>query len=488
MTMKNYIITSLLLASTLTTVAQELSVKAMVVYKTDGTRDTIMLNLSDSYFYGKENPVDGDYIRGHIRTYTYKSTSLYRSTLYDSFDYSCNLTEVGRNSPYTVYGYMISSNPITTAPDFSNSKGYSELYTKMYFVDKNKWYGTQYYGNTKTLYLFGEDENSGSQFPMYLGLSLGTTYYARAFMMLDDKVYYGEEQSFRTQRTRFLVYNVDYQDYSVVNDSVIYAVGSTIYFGEDNTVVGRGIASEYVSKVLEEELLAIVTKTEDCDDGTLYVIEQVSDEIVNQARAMMEQEAMQEFFVEASLDNVITGNSSTTFGSYKCDPIIMECSDAIGVRDNKCFYTDVTSQYSSAVPQLAINLNHLMLPGQEYEVSFTFVPGMTKADTLATYFQVYIADGLGDNTISDNYPPLAKAYASVYGNDTVFVLNRKKEGAFKASATEPTTITLRYTPTRLTFCHALQLQHVVYFNTASKRNTYGQRFCISGISVKPVNP
>ena len=479
----------LLTAGTLSAAAQDLRVKSMVVYKTDGTRDTIMLKLCDSYFYGKENPVDGDYIRGHIRTYTYKSTSLYRSTLDDSFEYSCNLTEVGRNSPYTVYGYMISSNPITTAPDFSNSKGYSELYTKMYFVDKNKWYGgTQYYGNTKTLYLFGEDENSGSQFPMYLGLSLGTTYYARAFMMLDDKVYYGEEQSFRTQRTRFLVYNVDYQDYSVVNDSVIYAVGSTIYFGEDNTVVGRGIASEYVSKVLkslsEEELLAIVTKTEDCDDGTLYVIEQVSDEIVNQARAMMEQEAMQEFFVEASRDNVITGNSSTTFGSYKCDPIIMECSDAIGVRDNKCFYTDVTSQSSSATPQLAIDLNHLMLPGQEYEVSFTFVPGMTKADTLATYFQVYIADGQGNGMVEDTFPALGNAYTSVYGNDTI--VNKRK--CFQASATEPTTITLRYTPTRLTFCHALQLQHVVNFNTARKRNTYGQRFCISGISVKPVNP
>lgn len=480
----------LLAAGTLSAAAQDLKVKSMVVYKTDGTRDTIMLKPSDSYFYGKENPEDGDYIRGHIRTYTNNRTSLYRSTLYDSFDYSCNLTEVGRNSPYTVYGYMISSNPITTAPDFSNSKGYSELYTNMYFVDKNKWYGTQYYGNTKTLYLFDEDENSGSQFPMYLGLSLGTTYYARAFMMLDDKVYYGEEQSFRTQRTRFLVYNVDYQDYSVVNDSVIYAVGSTIYFGEDNTVVGRGIASEYVDKFLkslsEEELLAIVTKTEDCDDGTLYVIEQVSDEIVNQARAMMEQEAMQEFFVEASLDNVLTVNSvtTTTFGTYNCTPSIMTCSDTIGVRDNKCFYTNPTTQ--SRTPQLSVKLDHIMLPGQEYEASFAFVP--REGDTKPTYFQVYIADGQGNAMYGDTFPALGNA--SVYGNDTVFVSNVGKtkieKGAFKASATEPTTITLRYTPTRLTYCHALQLQHMVNFNTSKNRNTYGQCFCISGISVKPV--
>ena len=123
-----------------------------------------------------------------------------------------------------------------------------------------------------------------------------------------------------------------------------------------------------------------------------------------------------------------------------------------------------------------------MLPGQEYEVSFTFVPGMTKADTLATYFQVYIADGQGNGMVEDTFPTLGNAYTSVYGNDTI-VNNRK---CFQASATEPTTITLRYTPTRLTFCHALQLQHVVIFNTARKRNTYGQRFCISGISVKPV--
>mgnify|MGYP006988845907 CR=1 FL=1 len=313
---------------------------------------------------------------------------------------------------------------------------------------------------------------------------LGTTYYARAFYILDDKVFYGKEETFRTSKNRNLVYNLNYADYTIVNDSVIFTVGNDMLFGTENNYVNNWITTFYLARALcslgTEELVAMATKTETCDDGTLYVIEQVSDEIVKQARAMMEQEAMQEFFVEASRDNVITGNSSTTFGSYKCDPIIMECSDAIGVRDNKCFYTDVTSQLSSATPQLAIDLNHLMLPGQEYEVSFTFVPGMTKADTLATYFQVYIADGQGNAMYDDTFPALANA--KVYGNDTI--VNKRK--CFQASATEPTTITLRYTPTRLTYCHALQLQHVVNFNTASKRNTYGQRFCISGISVKPV--
>lgn len=468
----------LLATGTLSAAAQDLRVKSMVVYKTDGTRDTIMLKPSGSYFYGKENPEDGDYIGGGLRSYI----SSYAE--YCSITYQHNLTEIGKSTPYTAYGYMLSSNPITTAPDFSSStyKGYT--LTDLYFVDKDTWYEPRDRTYPSTIYMYN------NSFWENLGLMPGVTYYGRAYMMLDDKVYYGTEYSFRAPKHRRIIWNLWYPDYTGINDSVIMATVDEGFDPLYNTVASKKIAENYIASVLRnlpsEELLGMATKTEDCDDGTLYVIEQVSDKIVNQARAMMEQEAMQEFFVEASLDNVLTVNSvtTTTFGTYKCTPSIMTCSDTIGVRDNKCFYTNPTMQ--SSAPQLSVKLDHIMLPGQEYEVSFTFVPGMTKADTLATYFQVYIADGLGDNTISDNYPPLAKAYASVYGNDTVFVSNRIEVGAFKASATEPTTITLRYTPTRLTFCHALQLQHVVKFITASKRNTYGQRFCISGISVKPV--
>lgn len=471
--MKKYIMALLLAAGTLSAAAQDLRVKSMVVYKTDGTRDTIMLKSSGSYFYGKENPEDGDYIRGGLWSYISSDAE------YCSISYQHNLTGIGKSTPYTAYGYMLSSNPITTAPDFSSStyKGYT--LTDLYFVDKDTWYEPKdrsYY----SIYMYN------NSFWENLGLTPGVTYYGRAYMMLDDKVYYGTEYSFRAPKHRRIIWNLWYPDYTGINDSVIMATVDEGFDPLYNTVASKKIAENYIASVLRnlpsEELLGMATKTEDCDDGTLYVIEQVSDEIVNQARAMMEQEAMQEFFVEASRDNVITGNSSTTFGSYKCDPIIIECSDAIGVRDNKCFYTDVTSQSSSATPQLAIDLNHLMLPGQEYEVSFTFVPGMTKADTLATYFQVYIADGQGNGMVEDTFPALGNAYTSVYGNDTI--VNKRK--CFQASATEPTTITLRYTPTRLTFCHALQLQHVVIFNTSKNRKTYGQRFCISGISVKPV--
>lgn len=472
--MKKYIMALLLATGTLSAAAQDLKVKSMVVYKTDGTRDTIMLKPSDSYFYGKENPEDGDYINGGLWSYTYSDAKSCRIT------YQHNLTGIGKSTPYTAYGYMLSSNPITTAPDFSSStyKGYT--LTDLYFVDKDTWYEPKDRSYSSDIYMYN------NSFWENLGLTPGVTYYGRAYMMLDDKVYYGTEYSFRAPKHRRIIWNLWYPDYTGINDSVIMATVDEGFDPLYNTVASKKIAENYIASVLRnlpsEELLGMATKTEDCDDGTLYVIEQVSDEIVNQARAMMEQEAMQEFFVEASRDNVITGNSSTTFGSYKCDPIIMECSDAIGVRDNKCFYTDVTSQSSSATPQLAIDLNHLMLPGQEYEVSFTFVPGMTKADTLATYFQVYIADGQGNGMVEDTFPALGNAYTSVYGNDTI--VNKRK--CFQASATEPTTITLRYTPTRLTFCHALQLQHVVIFNTSKNRKTYGQRFCISGISVKPV--
>ena len=462
----------LLAAGTLSTAAQDLKIKAMVVYKIDGTHDTIMLKPSDSYFYGKENPEEDDYIHGGLWSYVY----------YDAEDcsitYQHNMTGIGKSTPYTAYGYMLSSNPITSAPDFTSNtyKGYT--ITDLYFVDKNTWYAPEELSYYSRIYMY--DANSPYE-KKNLGLTPGVTYYGRAYMMLDDKVYYGKEYSFRTPKHRRIVWNLGYPDYTGINDSVIYRISVDEGFDPVyNTVASKEIAENYIASVLKdlpsEELLGMAAKTEACDDGTLYVIEQVNDEIVNQARAMMEQEAMQEFFVGASLDNVITGNSTTTFGSYWCNPVIMECSDTIGVRDNKCFYTTLTA--ASSTPQLSVKLDHIMLPGKEYEIQFTFVP--REGDTKPTCFQVYIADGRGNTMYGDTFPALADA--KVYGNDTI--VNNKS--CFMASATEPTTITLRYTPTRLTYCHALQLQHVVIFNTESKRNTYGQCFCISGISVKSV--
>ena len=125
----------LLAAGTLSAAAQDLRVRSMVVYKTDGTRDTIMLKPSDSYFYGKENPEDGDYITGNIICGYYSDLEhLYSSSIRIGLQYNYSLTSMGEKAPYTTYGYMISSRPITTKPDLSKKEMLTDA---MYFVDNN---------------------------------------------------------------------------------------------------------------------------------------------------------------------------------------------------------------------------------------------------------------------------------------------------------------------------------------------------------------
>ncbi len=479
--MKKYFLTFLLIASTLTTIAQELSVMAMVIYKTDGTQDTIMYPIGitgENTFYGKENPEDGDYITCNFG-YSIDYEDAYLSKLFCTYQ----LTPLVSNAPEGYCRCLLSSNPIPSEPqDYMLYSGYHS-YTLL-FLDTTfdsgypvSW-GNYSSNNTTEVYLFGEKNDRYNR-----KLVPGTTYYGKAYCVLDNKIYFSKETSFRVPKTRKIVKDLQYSDYIFANDSVI---GDVDFSQGDSTAVSKQITLQYLMQVInampKENMLAMATKTEECDDGTLYVIDSINEDIINLAHNIMENDAKQEFFVDANLDNVLTVSNgySTTFRTYNCTPSIMTCSDTIDVRDNKCFYTTPISL--SAVPQLSVKLDHIMLPGQEYEIQFTFVPRMTEADSLATYFQVYVADGQGYDMYNDTYPALG--YSSVYGNDTIV----NNMNCFMASTTVPTTITLLYTPTRLTYCHALQLQHVIKFNTVKKRATYGQRFCISGISVKPVNP
>ena len=65
--MKKICIFMLMAVMSLASTAQNFKSKAIVVYKTDGTRDTTLLDKKAksvySGFYGKENPVDDDYVK-----------------------------------------------------------------------------------------------------------------------------------------------------------------------------------------------------------------------------------------------------------------------------------------------------------------------------------------------------------------------------------------------------------------------------------------
>lgn len=493
MTMKNYIITSLLLASTLTTVAQELSVKAMVIYKTDGTKDTIMYPMGDdpswitgeNTFYGKENPEDDDYITCNF-DYSINYEDMYLSKLFCTYQ----LTPLVSNAPVGHCRCLLSSSPIPSEPqDYMLYYGYHS-YTLL-FLDTTfnsgypVTYGSYISNNSTEAFLFGEKNDRYNR-----KLVPGTTYYGKAYCPLDGKIYFSKETSFRVPKTRKIVKGLQYSDYIFANDSVVFILGDVDFSQGDSTAVSKQITSQYLVQTInalpKEDMLAMVTKTEECDDGTLYVIDSINEDVINLAHNIMENDAKQEFFVEASLDNVLTGNSTTTttFGSYGCTPTCITFSNTIGIQDNKAFYTGKPLTTGSS-PRLCVNINHIMLPGQEYEIKFTFLPKRLYIydypDSLArpTYFRVYVADGKGDSMYGDSFPLLQNA--NVYGNDTVI-----GNSCFAASATEPYEITIRYTPTRLTYCHALQLRHAVAFSTAANRERYSQDLCISGIYIKPV--
>ena len=185
--MKKIILSILSAVVALTATAQNFNVNAVVICKTDGTRDTITVakqsSALNSSFYGKENPVDDDYIQLSF-------------TLSDNYDItcSCSLTPVGKNAPYDSYGIMLSSNHIDSIPKYSYNGYYGQ---GLYIVDTKQWYRysyEQYIGGKYEYAYFASDIEQSFRFVP------GQNYYARAYYLLDGKAYYSSEIELRSRR------------------------------------------------------------------------------------------------------------------------------------------------------------------------------------------------------------------------------------------------------------------------------------------------
>lgn len=470
--MKKYFSIILLLVATLTLAAQGISTKIMVVYKNDGTRDTLLWDRSGgSYFYGVEHPVENSYITG---TWDVR---------YGGIEWAISLTRDGNHAPFELYGFMISSKTGDTIPDYNYSGWTDASYSDgpLYLADKNKWFF-----NRQTGYIGSRVQYASTE--IFDSLVLGTEYYGRAFYRLDGKTYFSSETKIRVPKTKSLVQSRFYAKYTTVGEDVLVNI-QNVNITNETTNAAKEISREFIvgvlSKMSAEELHNMASIQEECDDGTLYVIEQVSDAVVNQASETLKANALSSFYVNASLDNlVMKGNNRnekfyTDTASFK--PVVVECSESWGIPGNRYISTDLKTERTT--PRMCFALDHLMLPGQKYEITLTFAPNTEdiEADTLSTYFRIQMADGTGANMYNDAFP----SSGTYLPGDTII----SNKGAFVAKPKIVNTFTMRYTPQRLAYCHALQIEHVYNFSIiASNRSKYGQRLRFAGIEVKAVEP
>lgn len=476
--MKRSIFTIIALIITLSVISQDLNVKAMLLYKSDGSQDTVIWKNVWSYsdrtvFYGKENPQDDDYIN-----FSFAVSDTYQVT------YACSLTPSGQKAPYSSFGMMLSSSHINDIPEMQINWE-KDMYRGLYFVDKGEWLWPTS--------VFPEEGNIIESCQMdyeyvkeHLALIPGQTYYARAYYILDGNIYYSSEVETLVPKALRTMFDIVYPDYCAINDTIIFSFDAAAIINNnadlfgDNSGYRQRLLKEYVRKVLIMKgitnFLSLATKIERCVDGNLYVIDDIPSAIVDDALQFINNELLETYYLQAIPDNVFWGAGTTTeFGTRKCLlTMLCEVDEKWGIRDNQylCTLLDGTT----AKPQIAFMLNHLMRPGETYNVKLTLAPNtFDESDTRNTDFQVYIASLKDDGSI----PTIQEA--QLFGDDTLTV----GVPIFVVKPHELKTITIPYKATSFTDQHFLQLMHVHTFTSSANRAKYGQIFRIVGIEVEP---
>lgn len=452
-------------------VAQNLMVPAWVVYLKEGTTDTIMARdmKSRSYVYGVDDPWDGAYITtryGFGISYAHLYDGKYSFRFYTG---EAQLTALGKEAPYERYGIIVSGSHITEAPPTETA--ISASYSPYYFVDDGQWHKS--------------DD--------YLELIPGTVYYFRAYYVLDGKCYFSPEQETKLDRTMGNVYYTKYPDYTRTRNYLytynydiaeeypdVYTKPCTkvAYISLDNHV------KAIMDKKTDEELTAMSDSMDVCDDGVLYIIRQLPKDVLDEAVTSLVSDAETPFYIQANLGNVYyANNNNDIIGTKSCTPTIMQCDESWGIRDNQYLVTPPSSM--SAKPQLALSINHVMLPGKMYDITlkYALATDVSLNDSCSTYFYVYIGDGKGVDMPEDRYSTSLLDY-EVFGNDTT-IGSRTKLKCYEVKPGVKRDITMQYTPKTFSYCHVMQLNHAMNFVTAASRKKYCQQFRVIGIEVKP---
>lgn len=491
--MKKYIYAAIMLMAIVAeSVAQQREFPALQINFKDGTSELVTYPIS-GYRYGVENPKDGDYITcsfGHNATVS----ELIPGNMVPMY----SLTAYGEEAlgECTKVGLIFSDTPIdTTAIDVTTL---SDFYVIIDGVSENRYASWEYDAVVNYFTTFEMD--------------LGTVYYCLAYYVLDGKTYYSKQV---TQVVDKMLADVlkrqglealflDAENAIVLNTENVrnnlythYGTASSLCI--DSLVSMKG--KEYFKTLTKETVKQYATSIEACSDGTIYTLElpeSYAQNIIN----YIEQEANTPFYVKATPETAIYSYSSsnikrefTTALSIGVALTMVDCEESWGVKDNQYLHTNVptTSNYS---PAIALNLNHLMLPGKKYNVTFSLAPQTDAAsvDTLDLQFYVLMADGQGKDNVNDIYPIHRdlKNIASITKDIPCLIKNPAMNPTeydscyiFKGYADKVTSYTFEYTPERLVFNHAFKVMN--QFNTmlTSYKKKYGHNIRLIGVEVAP---
>ena len=474
--MKKYIyIVAILMAFVVESVAQEREFPALQINFKDGTSELVTFPIS-GYRYGVDNPKDGDYITCSLERAVNVPYAKAGSMIP-----KYSLTEYGveAESLCQKVGLIFSDAPIdTTALDVSRIGG--DIYAII---------------NQKSDYIYEKDFlNTVSQ-------ELGKVYYCLAYYMLDGTVYYSEQLEQKIPKTLVDVLkrkgvkslpiddkNVVIMDSKEVRSQLYAHYGVTSSLCIDSLAIAK--ESEFHKTLTVELAKQSALAVDTCDDGHIYYVSlpaSYTQEIINH----IDQEANTSFYVKATIETAIyplSAPNKREFATVLASGVelaMVDCDAKWGVKDNQYLHSNIpaTSNFS---PAIALNLNHIMVPGKKYNITFSLAPqtDAESVDTLNLQFYVLMADGQGVSNVNDTYPEHVTSPKS--SSDKYFIKSGGEDPyVFVGYADKVTSYTFEYTPERLEFSHAFKVVNQFPTMLSSRKKLYGHNIRLIGVEVTP---
>lgn len=484
--MKKYIAAAIacLMATVELAAQQQREFPALQINFKDGSSEMVTYPIS-GYRYGVDNPQPGDYIRCSMEDAPTVTTP-YPGNLIPSY----SLTGYGKEALAHCdgFGLVFSDAPIDT--DKMNIQGTEVLYT---ILD-----GRQ----QRDSYL--DPSGRATVFYEQYCQELGSTYYLLAYYSLDGVMHYSEplEQRIPKRIADVIVRNpsnffplngntyVKF-DYSSVSAKVKEHYGLKSSLSIDHLV--STMAQNYVSSLSEEQVKQMTDSVEVCDDGNIYSLA-LDTTFAQEVIAYIEKEAATPYHLKATdaIDMVLMPSngvkaSETDFVTDYASgypPVLVSCDASWGVADNQYISTNIPD-ISTKAASLAIRLNHLMLPGKNYQVTVSLAPETDElsTDTLDAQFFMLMADGQDKDVVSDTYPVHRKRSLLSKGRGDKYTITNTETGEleFTAYADKVTTYTFEYTPERLVYNHALKMM-----STKVKASSIGKNIRLISVAVVPV--
>lgn len=481
-----YIIT-VLLVCTVSIQAQRRDFPVLQITLQDGTKDTLFIRndftnvYAGIYMYGLNDATCDDYLKiDSDLHFSYGYFNFYNQNPYKLTSYGTEAWQDGIGG----YGIIVSDKPIDDNKPIKigiDAQGRNCYKGGCLYINggEEKWfyYDYFYYGlNYRDAFDFDSKTDDYGSYNHALSLKYGETYYWRPFYQLDGKTYLGEEKAVRCPKLMSYIMmqedirqtcygNVVLNNEEYVNNKLktYYGNGSE-YF---DTRIGKQLEN-YVKSLTEEQIAAAAVRKEVCDDGTLYFID-MPDSEVEKMIADIDKEGNTPFYVQGN-------NATTVFLNTKATKIVT-CDEKWGVRDNQ-YITSDTLTGSSAIPDIYVKLDHVMLPRKTYNITVTIAPQTDETKEIKPLYMglSILNKDYDDNTFTKPTSSSGMVRLNVPGEETT--------AEFIAEGDKLSTITVQYTP-----------QQFVYYNAFAVRNTkplsliirkkYERNIRLVGVEVTP---